>query len=99
MKYIITILALCLCSCTYNDMEKIFKDRPDAYTKFFGEFDYSKEVNETARNKFGMEFKRPIYETKNKKRLYYLGGNIYHNYDVFNRSFYVNGFGHLGMEF
>jgi hypothetical protein len=64
-----------------------------------GEFDYTKEVNESAYNKFGVDFKRPIYETKDKKKMYYVGGNVYHNYDLFNRSYYVNGFGHIGVEY
>lgn len=80
-------------------MERIFKDRPDSYTKFLGEMDYSKSQRESANHKFGVEFKKPIHETKNKKNLYYIGGSVRHNYDVFNRSSYVNGFGHLGIEY
>ena len=80
-------------------MGKIFKNRPDSYTKFMGDFDYSKELNESAQNKFGVEFKKPLYETKNNKQMYYVGGSIYHNYDLFRRSYMINGFGQVGMEF
>jgi len=93
------ILSCLLCSCTYNDMRKLFTDRPDAYTKIFGEFDYTKNQREAASNKLGLEVKHPIYETKDKKQMYYVGGNVYHNYDVFKTAYHINGFGHLGLEF
>jgi len=80
-------------------MRKLFTDRPDAYTKFSGNFHYTKSQNEGAKNKIGLEVKKPIYETKNKKKLYYIGGSVYHNYDLFSRSYHVNGFGQIGMEF
>lgn len=99
MKILKILLCVGLTSCTYNDMRKLFVDRPDSYTKIFGNFDYTKEQNENAKNKVGVNFKRPIHETKDKKKLYYVGGSIYHNYDLFSRSYYVNGFGQLGMEF
>ena len=99
MKILLYSLILLLCSCTYNDMRKLFTDRPDAYTKFSGNFHYTKNQNENAKNKMGIEFKKPVYETKDKKKLYYLGGSLYHNYDLFSRSYHVNGFGQLGLEF
>jgi hypothetical protein len=80
-------------------MRKLFIDRPDAYTKFSGNFNYTKSQNENAKNKTGLEFKKPFYESKDKKKLYYLGGSVYHNYDLFSRSYHVNGFGQLGLEF
>ena len=80
-------------------MRKLFTDRPDAYTKFSGNFNYTKSQNENAKNKIGLEVKKPVYETKDKKKLYYLGGSVYHNYDLFSRSYHVNGFGQVGMEF
>ena len=80
-------------------MRKLFVDRPDAYTKFSGEFNYTKEQNEKAKNKMGINFKKPLYETKNKSKLYYVGGSVYHNYDVFNNAYHINGFGQVGMEF
>jgi hypothetical protein len=99
MKIINILICVLLTSCTYNDMRKLFTDRPDAYTKFSGNFNYTKEQTEKAKNKIGVDFKKPLYETKNKQKLYYVGGSIYHNYDYFNRSYHVNGFGQLGMEF
>ena len=99
MKLVLIILLLLLCSCTYNDMRKLFVDRPDAYTKMLGEFDYTKDQKDGARNKVGLEVKHPIHETKDKKRLYYVGGNVYHNYDMFMNVYHVNGFGQVGMEF
>lgn len=99
MRIILLILVIFLCSCTYNDMRKLFIDRPDAYTKFSGNFNYTKSQNENAKNKIGLEFKKPIHETKDKKKLYYLGGSVYHNYDLFSRSYHVNGFGQVGLEF
>ena len=67
--------------------------------KFKGEFNYSKKEQNMASNKFGIEFKKNIYETSDKTKNYYLGGSIYHNYDLFNKSYYINGFAQLGMEF
>lgn len=80
-------------------MRKLFTDRPDSYTKFSGNFNYTKEQTEKAKNKIGVDFKKPFYETKDKQKLYYVGGSVYHNYDYFNKSYHVNGFGQLGMEF
>lgn len=77
-----------ICSCNIADEKKIK-----------GEFSYTKKEKEMAKNKFGVEFKKNLYETKNKEQLYYLGGSIYHNYDYFNRSYHINGFGQIGMEF
>jgi hypothetical protein len=99
MKYIALVLLLGLASCTYNDMRKIFTDHPEGYDKFMGEFDYTKEQNESAHNKFGYEFKKPIYETEDKKRLYHFGGSVYHNYDLFSKSYHINGFGQVGVDF
>jgi hypothetical protein len=80
-------------------MRKLFTDHPDAYTKMFGEFDYTKNQREAASNKLGLVVKQPIYETKDKKQMFYVGGDVYHNYDVFKTTYHVNGFGHLGLEF
>jgi hypothetical protein len=99
MKIIYIFAAIALNSCTYNDMRKLFTDHPEAYTKYLGEFDYTKNERESANNKFGVEFKKPIHETKDKKKLYYVGGSVYHNYDVFKTSYHINGFGHVGVEF
>lgn len=88
MKLFNIILCLFLCSCKLLD-EKQFK----------GNFDYSKKEKETAKNKFGIEFKKHLHETKDKKNLYYVGGSVYHNHDIFNNSYHLNGFGQLGMEF
>lgn len=96
---ILIFFCILLAGCTYNDMEKIFKDRPDSYTKILGEIDYTKNQTEKAKHKIGVDFKKPIHETQDKKKLYYVGGSIYHNYDIFSRSYHVNGFGQLGMEF
>ena len=99
MKIALLVIAVLLCSCTYNDMRKLFIDRPDSYTKFSGNFNYTKSQTEAANNKIGLEFKRPLYITKNKSKMFYVGGNVYHNYDVFKVTYHVNGFTHLGFEF
>jgi hypothetical protein len=99
MKLIYILLAVMQVSCTYNDMRKLFTDRPDSYTKFSGNFHYTKNQMEAAHNKAGIEFKRPIYSTKDKKQMYYVGGSVYHNYDAFKTSYHINGFGHVGIEF
>lgn len=99
MKLFLLVCVMLLCSCTYNDMRKLFTDHPRAYTKIFGNFDYTKNQNQSSHNKAGLEFKKPIYETKDKEQLYYIGGSIYHNYDLFSKSYHVNGFGQVGMEF
>lgn len=87
-KILILNLTFLLCSC--NILEE---------KKFKGEFNYSKEEQEMAKNKFGFEFKKQLYETSDKTKNYYIGGSIYHNYDLFSKSYHVNGFTQLGMEF
>ena len=99
MKIALLVIAVLLCSCTYNDMRKLFIDRPDSYTKFSGNFNYTKSQTEAANNKVGIQFKRPFYTTKDKSMMFYVGGNVYHNYDVFKVMYHVNGFTHLGFEF
>jgi hypothetical protein len=89
MKYFILLIFL-LTSCTSTNNE---------YTKVSGNLKYTKDRTEKASNNIGLSFKKPIHETKDKKLLYYLGGNIYHNYDLFNNSYHINGFGNLGIEF
>ncbi len=80
-------------------MRKLFTNHPEAYTKFSGNFNYTKSQNQTANNKLGIDFKKPFYTTKDNKRVYYIGGSVYHNYDVFKTTYHINGFGHIGMEF
>jgi hypothetical protein len=80
-------------------MRKLFIDRPDAYTKFSGNFHYTKSQLESGNNRAGIQFKKPFYETKNKKQMYYLGGSVYHNYDIFKGVSFVNGFSQVGVEF
>jgi hypothetical protein len=99
MKVLYIFIALTLTSCTYNDMRKLFTDRPDSYTKFTGNFHYTKNQTQNANNRLGVEIKKPFYTTKDKKQLYYVGGSVYHNYDVFKTAYHVNGFGHVGVEF
>lgn len=88
MKNVKILLCFLICSCNILDEQKLK-----------GEFNYSKKEQQMLKNKFGVEFKKNLYETENKKNLYYLGGSIYHNHDIFNNSYHINGFGQLGMEF
>lgn len=88
MKTLKILTCLLICSCNILD-EKKFK----------GDFNYTEKEQKMAKNKLGLEFKKHLYETKDKKKLYYVGGSVYHNYDTFNSSYHINGFGQLGMEF
>jgi hypothetical protein len=99
MKALYIFIAIALTSCTYNDMRKLFTDRPDAYTKFSGNFNYTKSQLNSANNRVGMEVKKPLYTTKDKKQMYYVGGSVYHNYDVFRSVSFINGFCQAGVEF
>ena len=83
-----TLLCFLLCSCSVIE-EKKFK----------GEFNYTKKEQDMSKNKFGVEFKKRIYETRDKTKMYYIGGSIYHNYDLFSKSYHINGFTQLGLEF
>jgi hypothetical protein len=67
--------------------------------QYKGSFDYTKSERESSKHKIGIEFKKNLYETKNKKILYFLGGSIYHNYDLFKTTYHLNGFTQLGIEF
>jgi len=89
MKLLCLLLSVVLCSCAL-----------DKNTKIAGNLNYTKQnKRESASNKIGIEFKKPIYETSDKTKSYHIGGSIYHNYDLFNRSYHLNGFSQLGMEF
>jgi hypothetical protein len=99
MKVLYVFIAVALTSCTYNDMRRLFTHSPDSYTKFSGNFHYTKKQMEAAHNKAGIEFKRPIHTTKDEEQMYYVGGSVYHNYDAFKTSYHINGFGHVGVEF
>lgn len=88
MKNVKILLCFLICSCSILDEQKLK-----------GNFDYSKKEQQMAKNKIGIEFKKDIYETSDKTKNYYIGGSIYHNYDLFNKSYHLNGFGQLGMEF
>lgn len=91
IKVILFLIVLLLMSCnTYKEKD---------YITLKGEFNYSKETTESAKKVFGAEFKKPLYITKNKKIMYYIGGNIYYNYDVFKNVIHENGFSHIGVEF
>lgn len=96
---ILALLLLITPACTHNDMRKLFVDRPDAYSKIFGEFDYTKKQQESAKHKIGLEYKKPVYTTSDQSKMYYVGGSVYHNYDVFSGVTFMNGFAHVGMEF
>jgi hypothetical protein len=83
------LLCIVLCSCVQNKNFKVS-----------GNFNYTKNDQQPlVKNKVGIEFKKPIYETQDKTKSYHIGGSIYHNYDLFNRSYHLNGFGQVGMEF
>jgi hypothetical protein len=99
MKFVYILLAVALTSCTYNDMRKLFTDRPDSYTKFSGNFHYTKNQMEAAQNRVGLEVRKPIYTTKDEEQMFYVGGSVYHNYDIFKGISFVNGFSQVGMEF
>lgn len=100
MKLLYTFVCIVLASCTHNDTRKHFTDRSDTtYTKFSGNFNYTKSQFESAQNRAGVEVKKPLYTTKDKKQMYYIGGSVYHNHDVFKKVFFVNGFGQAGVEF
>ena len=88
-KIIIFFFIVFLTACSYNNQEVTFR----------GNFNYSKKEEESANNNLGIDFKKPIYTSKNKKYMYYLGGSVNHNYDVFNDVTFINGFGQLGVEF
>lgn len=94
MKKIVWFVLLGFCSCSYNTTSKNEK-----YIKYTGEFNYTKKETETAKHKFGVQFRNPIYTTKNKKQMYYFGGSVYHNYDLFQTAYHLNAFGELGVEF
>ena len=89
MKVLCLLLSVVLCSCAL-----------DEDTKITGNLNYTKRnQQQSASNNIGIQFKRSIYETSDKTKSYHIGGSIYHNYDLFNRSYHLNGFGQLGMEF
>lgn len=94
MKNLVFFVLIGLCSCSYSSSTK-----KEKYIKYIGEFSYTKKETETAKHKFGVQFRNPIYTSKNKKQMYYFGGSVYHNYDLFQTAYHINAFGELGVEF
>lgn len=89
MKMLCILLSVVICSCALDENAKIS-----------GNLNYTKRNDqESASNKIGIQFKKNIYETPDKTKSYHIGGSVYHNYDLFNRSYHLNGFGQVGMEF
>ena len=89
MKLLGLLLSVVLCSCSL-----------DKYTKISGNLKHTKSnQQQSSSNKIGLQFKKPIYETSDKTKSYHIGGSIYHNYDLFSKSYHINGFGQVGMEF
>lgn len=93
MKILLLVLLILLTSCVN------FKENKSDYTKISGNFNYTKNNTEKSYNEIMISYKKKLHETKNKKMLYYLNGNIAHNYDVFNRSCFITAFSSLGVEF
>lgn len=90
---LIIVLTVKLCSCASSDSN-------NKNFLFSGNLNYErKEEQQTLKNKLGGVFKRQIYQTKDQTKTYYLGGSIYHNYDVFNKTMHINGFGEISVVF
>ncbi len=70
--------------------------------KVSGKLDYSKEINspqETLRKAVELKYRKNIYETPDKKHLFYLGGKVYIDQDIFRNTSKVNTMTSLGWEF
>lgn len=66
---------------------------------FCGNVDYTQQKSQQLINVIGNDFRVKIFEPSNKKYMWFFGGSIEHNYNVFQRSYYINSFGQLGFEF
>lgn len=80
-------------------MERIFKDRPDNYTKIFGHYNYTQNQIKAIKNNSNVIGKRSLHETSDKKLLYYTGGSVYNSYDNFNKPKLNTGFTQIGIEY
>jgi len=84
--------------CLFLLVSSGYTKEPIKYT-FTGNLDYTQQKGKTATSSFGTEFRVPLWEHPQKKLMLYCGGSVEHNYNIFNQSQFVSGFGQLGIEF
>lgn len=87
LKVLISIFFISTASLHSNDFN------------FYGNIDYTKQNKSELINTIGNNFKIKIFEDKNEKYMIFFGGQIEHNYDIFLRTYHINGFTQLGIEF
>jgi actin-related protein len=66
---------------------------------FRGSVDYTQQRNQQLINVIGNDFKVKIFESSDKKYMWFFGGSIEHNYNIFQSSYHINGFGRMGIEY
>ena len=79
-----------LAGCASNDV------------KVSGKMDYSRGINspqETLKKAVELKYRKSLYETSDKKHLFYLGGKVYIDHDIFRNTSKVNTMTSLGWEF
>lgn len=67
--------------------------------KFYGDTNYQESNTKNLNTNLSFEYSLPIYETRNKKFLYYLGGKISSDYDHFGNEIKANTFTTFGVDF
>jgi hypothetical protein len=90
MKYTLCALILSIGSIVYGG--------PVEY-KFRGNLDYTQQETKQMIHTLGNDFKISVYEAPTKSYMIFFGGSIEHNYDIFHRSYHINGFTNIGVEF
>jgi hypothetical protein len=67
---------------------------------FYGNTEYQQSNTKNLNTELNLEYKLPVYETKNKKILYHFGGKLSSDYDHFgNQIKETNTFTTFGIDF
>jgi hypothetical protein len=88
LKLKLFFLFFCLFqSCSYNNLD------------FYGNTNYEQKESKRMNTSFNLDYTIPLYETKNKKHLYHLGGKLSMDYDHFGNEIKTNTFTTIGLDF
>ena len=73
--------------------------RVQSQMTFRGELDYANDGKETLINHLHLGYRKSLYETHDRKWLFFFGSHTTIDCDAFRKAIMMNGFIHLGVEF
>jgi hypothetical protein len=69
------------------------------HIKVRGNTNYTQSQNKSLSTNLNLDYTIPMYETKNKKYLFYIGGTITTDFDHFGNEIKTNTFTTFGVDF